>query len=67
MLSRRKRRPKGALFSGLGITPEPFETLVPSHLYRYRKNRAICRHPRGRIGPLRLPQPRQEFAAIPDQ
>jgi NADH dehydrogenase len=22
---------------GLGIAPEPFETFVPSYLYRYRK------------------------------
>jgi uncharacterized protein YbjT (DUF2867 family) len=28
---------EGRTFSGLGITPEAFETFVPSYLYRYRK------------------------------
>jgi uncharacterized protein YbjT (DUF2867 family) len=28
---------EGRTLRGLGITPEPFETLVPSYLYRYRK------------------------------
>ena len=27
---------KGRTLRGLGITPEPFETLVPSYLYHYR-------------------------------
>ena len=27
----------GRAFAGLGISPEPFETIVPSYLYRYRK------------------------------
>ncbi|MGB6176025.1 MAG: complex I NDUFA9 subunit family protein [Methylocella sp.] len=28
---------EGRTLRGLGITPDPFETLVPSYLYRYRK------------------------------
>jgi NADH dehydrogenase len=28
---------EGRTLRGLGIAPEPFETLVPSYLYRYRK------------------------------
>ncbi len=28
---------EGRTFHGLGISPEPFETIVPSYLYRYRK------------------------------
>jgi uncharacterized protein YbjT (DUF2867 family) len=28
---------EGRTVAGLGITPEPFETFVPSYLYRYRK------------------------------
>ena len=28
---------EGRTLSGLGITPEPFETFVPTYLYRYRK------------------------------
>jgi uncharacterized protein YbjT (DUF2867 family) len=28
---------EGRTLQGLGITPEPFETFVPSYLYRYRK------------------------------
>jgi uncharacterized protein YbjT (DUF2867 family) len=28
---------EGRTLRGLGITPEPFETVVPSYLYRYRK------------------------------
>jgi hypothetical protein len=28
---------EGRTLRGLGIGPEPFETLVPSYLYRYRK------------------------------
>ena len=28
---------EGRTLGGLGIAPEPFETLVPSYLYRYRK------------------------------
>lgn len=29
---------EGRTLAGLGITPEPFETFVPSYLYRYRKS-----------------------------
>ena len=28
---------EGRTLRGLGIAPEPFETFVPSYLYRYRK------------------------------
>jgi hypothetical protein len=28
---------EGRTLRGLGIAPEPFEPLVPSYLYRYRK------------------------------
>jgi NADH dehydrogenase len=28
---------EGRTLGGLGIAPEPFETFVPSYLYRYRK------------------------------
>ena len=28
---------EGRTLAGLGIRPEPFETLVPSYIYRYRK------------------------------
>jgi NADH dehydrogenase len=29
---------EGRTLRGLGIMPEPFETFVPSYLYRYRKS-----------------------------
>jgi NADH dehydrogenase len=32
-----KAEAEGRTLAGLGITPEPFETFVPSYLYRYRK------------------------------
>lgn len=32
-----KAKAEGRTLSGLGITPEPFETFVPTYLYRYRK------------------------------
>ena len=28
---------EGRTLHGLGISPEPFRTIVPSYLYRYRK------------------------------